>query len=54
MTEWEILASFMRYFATKECEKNDTCDLCYNRCGNCLIYLAHLMENKGEEDNHDD
>lgn len=51
MTEREILASFMEYFAKKECEKNETCEQCYNRCGNCLTYLAHLMESKeGEED----
>ena len=48
MTEREILASFMKYFAEKECEKNDTCELCYEKCGNCLTYLAHLMESKEE------
>lgn len=54
MTEREILASFMEYFAKKECEKNGTCEQCYNRCGNCLTYLAHLMENKeGEEDENE-
>lgn len=50
MTEWEILASFMKYFATKECERNETCEQCYNRCGNCLTYLAQLMSDKGKEE----
>lgn len=50
MTEWEILASFMKYFATKECEYNESCEQCYDRCGNCLTYLAHLMEDKGKEE----
>ena len=51
MTEREILASFMTYFAKKECEKNDKnggCRQCYDRCGNCLLYLANLMNDKEE------
>lgn len=49
MTEREILASFMKYFAKKECEKNGNCEQCYGRCGNCLLYLANLMEGEEEE-----
>ena len=49
MTEREILASFMKYFAEKECEKNDSCQQCNDRCGHCLIYLVQLMEDKEEE-----
>lgn len=50
MTEQEILASFMTYFAKKECEKNGNCGQCYDRCGNCLLHLANLMEDKGKEE----
>lgn len=50
MTEWEILASFMEYFAKKECEKNGTCEQCYDRCNNCLLYLAQLISDKGKEE----
>lgn len=46
MTEQEILASFMKYFATKECERNESCQQCYDRCNNCLLYLAQLMSDK--------
>lgn len=50
MTEREILASFMAYFAKKECEKNGNCEQCYNRCGDCLIRLADLMKGEEEEE----
>lgn len=50
MTEREILASFMTYFAKKECEQNEKCEQCYTRCGNCLLFLANSMEEKEEEE----
>ncbi len=53
MTEQEILASFMKYFATKECERNETCEQCHDRCGNCLLDLANLMRDKGKESNYE-